>query len=143
MLPQIPNFKCKSFLHNFYNSLLNAYYSSFITGAVLEVVFAWNPYNFAIFIQFYKYKSHPFCFLSACVQSTLLCHKYLSTLCTCLKGISLSLLTPPVIFLGVLLSFVATYWAILLDNGSWLWHGIAQRMAMKHHMTIWQVTHLY
>ena len=58
-------------------------YTIQVSDAVLEVVFAWNPYNFAIFLQFYKYESHPFCFLSACVQSTPLCGEYLSTLCAC------------------------------------------------------------
>ena len=69
MLPQIPNFKCKSFLHNFYNSLLNAYYSSFIIGAVLEVVFAHT-----ILLSLYSFtstKAIPFVFKCLCsINST-------------------------------------------------------------------------
>ena len=50
---------------------------------------SWNPYNFTVFIHFCLYKSHPFCSLSACVQSTPLCSEYLSTLYTCLHSATL------------------------------------------------------
>ena len=49
----------------------------------LEILASVNELRGFSLRQSHKHKSHPFCFLSACVQSTLLCSEYLSTLCTC------------------------------------------------------------